>query len=60
MPANKNNFNEGGFPRPLLVSPFIQHWSDAGINPPPPGTSIMITEIGENMITENGNYMITE
>lgn len=46
---------------PLVISPFIQHWSDSDINPPPPGSSLMITEDGSSyMVTENGNYMITE
>lgn len=46
---------------PILRSPFVQHWCGEGINPPPPGTALMITEGGEYMLTENtNNLMVTE
>jgi len=46
---------------PMVFSPFVQHVFGEGINPPPPGSSIMITETGVNMITEiNDDLMITE
>lgn len=45
---------------PLLISPFIQNWS-VYFPSPPPGTSYMITEDGNRMVTEGIKlYMITE
>lgn len=45
---------------PLLFTPFQQHWIDAGINPPPPGTDLRITDAGENRTTDGGDYRITD
>lgn len=46
---------------PIIESPFVQHWEGDGINPPPPETHIIITEIGAQMVTENTNsLLITE
>jgi hypothetical protein len=45
----------------LIHSPFVQFWDGEGIRPPPPPSQIMITELGDPMITEStGDYMITE
>jgi hypothetical protein len=46
---------------PLVETPFIQHWDGEGINPPPPETNIIITELGAQMITElTDSLIITE
>ena len=47
---------------PMLKSPFVQHWQGEGINPPPPSSELMITEVGGlQMRTEISNdLMITE
>lgn len=46
---------------PLTEPVFYQFWSDSNINPPPPESALMITEVlGDPMITESGLYMITE
>lgn len=46
---------------PIFESPFIQHWEGEGINPPPPETNNIITELGSYMITESTNsLLITE
>ena len=45
---------------PLLNTPFVQKWDDAGINPPPPGTSLRITDADEYRITDSGDYRITD
>jgi hypothetical protein len=57
------NFNGRNFGKTdeLIRSPFVQVWEDSNINPPPPMTSIMITESGQIMITElTLQRMITE
>jgi hypothetical protein len=54
------NWSVSSILQPLIASPFIQHWDGAGINPPPPGTSLRITDAGEYRITDSGDYRITD
>lgn len=49
-----------GLIKALVRSPFSQHWEDAGINPPPPGSDLRITDAGEYRITDSGDYRITD
>jgi hypothetical protein len=44
---------------PLVHSPYVQTNPEGNVAPP--GSEFMITQItDEKMLTENGNYMITE
>lgn len=45
---------------PLITTPFYQIWDGEGINPPPPGTEIRITDSGLGRITDNNNLRITD
>ena len=42
---------------PLVISPFFQYYDESY---KPVGSQVMITEVGDIMITENNNTMITE
>lgn len=55
------NFNGRNFGKIDLLnkSPFIQHWDDAGVNPPPPGFDVRITNSADNRITNDGDIRIT-
>lgn len=44
---------------PLKESPFIQHWEGEGINPPPPGVDVRVTNNGDTRITNNDEVRIT-
>lgn len=58
MHFNNRNYGKTDY---LIKTPFKQTWDDSPIIPPPPGSEIMITETGSlKMITESGQYMITE
>lgn len=54
------NYSVGARKSPLTASPFVQHWIDAGINPPPPGSDLRITDDGSYRITDSGDYRITD
>ena len=43
---------------PLVKSPYVQGDANAGFNPVE--TFYLITELGERIITESGDYMIAE
>lgn len=46
---------------PIIESPFIQHWEGEGINPPPPGSELRITDNASFRITDTGdNNRITD
>lgn len=46
---------------PIIESPFVKHWEGEGINPPPPESDLIITESGNQMITElTDSLLITE
>lgn len=57
MIFNGRNFGKTDL---LQHSPFVQYWDDSGINPPPPGTAVRITDASENRITDDGNIRITD
>ncbi len=44
---------------PIIESPFIQSWDGEGVNPPPPGSFIRVTNSGENRVTNEDDLRIT-
>jgi hypothetical protein len=44
----------------LNISLFSQHWEDANVNPPPPGSEVRITDAGDTRITDSGDIRITD